>query len=88
MMRGMDAPRDTAGFAHDCARYSRYWESAAARLAKLPAKPSRSTAESEAAETIKREAREARRRFLAAHADAVYDRITGNRSRFLPHAIL
>jgi thioesterase DpgC len=79
----MDAPRDTAGFAQDCARYSRYWESAAARLAKLPAKPARSPAESEAAESIKREAREARRRFLAAHADAVYDRVTRDRSRFV-----
>ena len=83
MMRGMDAPRDTAGFEQDCARYSRYWESAAARLAKLPAKPARSAAESEAAETVKREAREARRRFLAAHADAVYDRLTHDRSRFV-----
>ncbi|HET7764128.1 MAG TPA: enoyl-CoA hydratase/isomerase family protein [Burkholderiales bacterium] len=79
----MDAPRDTADFALDCARYSRYWETATARLAKLPAKPSRSAAESEAAEGIKREAREARGRFLAAHADAVYDRLTQNRSRFV-----
>jgi len=83
MMRGMDAPRDTAGFEQDCARYARYWESAAARLAKLPAKPARSAEQSEAAETIKREAREARRRFLAAHADAVYDRLTHDRSRFV-----
>ena len=83
MMRGMDAPRDTAGFEQDCARYARYWESAAARLAKLPAKPARSAEQSEAAETIKREAREARRRFLAAHADAGYDRLTHDRSRFV-----
>ncbi|HZT62256.1 MAG TPA: enoyl-CoA hydratase/isomerase family protein [Burkholderiales bacterium] len=79
----MDAPRDTADFARDCARYSRYWESASARLAKLPAKPARNAEEAKAAEDIKREARAARSRFLAAHADTVYDRLTQGRSRFV-----
>jgi thioesterase DpgC len=79
----MDAPRDIADFAGDCARYSRYWESAAARLAKLPPKPARNSEEAQSAENIKREARGARGRFLAAHAGAVYDRITQNRSRFV-----
>jgi thioesterase DpgC len=79
----MDAPRDTADFGGDCARYSRYWESAAAALAGLPSKPERSAGQTEAAERIKREAREARSRFLAAHAGAVYDRLTQNRSRFV-----
>jgi len=79
----MDAPRDTAGFAEDRERYSRYWESAAARLAKLPPKPSRGAEEAREAGKILREAREARSRFLAAHAGAVYDRLTGNRSRFV-----
>jgi len=79
----MDAPRDTADFTTDCARYSRYWESAAARLANLPPKPSRGAEEAREAGKILREAREARTRFLAAHAGAVYDRLTGNRSRFV-----
>jgi thioesterase DpgC len=79
----MDAPRDIADFAGDCARYSRYWESAAARLAKLPPKPARNSEEAQSAENIKREARAARGRFLAAHAGAVYDRLTRNRSRFV-----
>jgi len=79
----MDAPRDTADFALDCERYSRYWTVAAAALAGLPAKPARSAGQAEAAEEIKREAREARRRFLAAHSGAVYDRITQNRARFV-----
>jgi len=79
----MEAPRDTAAFALDCERYSSYWEAAAARLAKLPAKPSRSAAQTETAEALKREARAARSRFLAAHAEAVYDRLTRNRSRFI-----
>jgi len=79
----MEAPRDTADFELDCARYSRYWEAASTRLAKLPSKPARSTEQAGIAESIKSEAREARGRFLAAHADAVYDRITRNRSRFV-----
>jgi thioesterase DpgC len=79
----MEAPRDTADFPGDCPRYSRYWESAAARLARLPSKPARGAAEARAAEDIKREAREARGRFLAAHALAVYDRLTRGRTRFV-----
>src|SRR5258708_847111 len=77
------APRDTGDFAGDCARYSRFWESRAALLARLPAKPARNAEQAEAAEQIKREARTARSRFLAAHAGAVYDRLTQNCSRFV-----
>jgi len=79
----MDRPRDVTDFANDCARYSRYWETSAARLARLPAKPRRSAQEAEAAEAIKREARAARSGFLSAHVEAVYDRLTQNRSRFI-----
>ena len=75
--------RTTADFAEDCAHFSRYWEASAAALARLPAKPERSVEEAQGAERIKREARAARGRFLAAHADAVYDRLTRNRSRFV-----
>ena len=79
----MDAPRDTADFEGDCSRYSRYWESAAFRLGKLPPKPNRNAEEAQTAEAVKREARAARSRFLAAHAGAVYDRLTRNRTRFV-----
>ncbi len=78
-----EPPRDTGDFAGDCARYSRFWESSAARLARLPAKPARNADEAQAAERIKREARAARSRFLAAHAETVYDRLTQKRSRFI-----
>jgi enoyl-CoA hydratase/carnithine racemase len=79
----MDAPRDTTDFEGDCPRYSRYWESAGSRLGKLPPKPGRSADEAAAADRIKREAREARSRFLAAHVETVYDRLTHGRSRFV-----
>jgi thioesterase DpgC len=77
------APRDTGNFAGDCARYSRFWKNSAARLARLPAKPARNAEQAEAAEQIKREARTARSRFLVAHAEGVYDRLTRKRSRFI-----
>ena len=77
------APRDTGEFAGDCARYTRFWESSAALLARLPAKPARDAQQVEAAERIKQVAREARTRFLRAHVEAVYDRLTHNRSRFI-----
>lgn len=79
----MDAPRDTADFEGDCARYSRFWEASAVRFAKLPAKPKRDAEETQTAEGIKREARAVRSRFLAAHVADVYDRLTQNRSRFI-----
>jgi thioesterase DpgC len=77
------APRDTGDFAGDCARYSRFWKSSAARLARLPAKPARNEEEAQAAERIKQAARDARGRFLSAHAGALYDRLTRKRSRFI-----
>ena len=79
----MEGPRDTTDFAGDCARYSRYWEESAARLAGLPAKHARSVEEARLAEEIKREARAARSRFLSSHVEVVYDRLTQNRSRLI-----
>ncbi len=78
-----EPPRDTGDFAGDCARYSRFWESSAARLARLPAKPARNADEAQAAEQIKQAARDARARFLSAHVEGVYDRLTQKRSRFI-----
>ena len=77
------APRDTGDFPGDCARYSRFWEQNAALLARLPAKPARNAEQAQAAEQIKQAARDARSRFLSAHAEAVYDRLTQKRSRFI-----
>jgi len=74
---------DTADFAGDCVRYSRYWESSAALLAHLPEKRERSPEQAQAAEEIKREARAARSRFLAAHVEDLYDWLTQNRTRFI-----
>jgi len=77
------APRGTGDFAGDRARYSRFWKSSTALLARLPAKPARNAEQALAAEQIKQAARDARGRFLSAHAGAVYDRLTQKRSRFV-----
>jgi len=76
-------PRDTGDFAGDRTRYSRFWKSSTARLARLPAKPARNAEQAQEAGRIKEAARDARRRFLSAHAGAVYDRLTRKRSRFI-----
>ena len=78
-----EAPRDTGDFGVDCARYSKFWESSAALLARLPAKPARGAEQAGEAEQIKRAARDARKGFLAAHAETLYDRLTQSRSRFV-----
>jgi len=76
-------PSDTGDYATDCVRFSRFWQTSEALLGRLPVKPQRSTQEAVAAEEIKRIARESRSRFLRAHAEAVYDRLTDRQSRFV-----
>ncbi len=69
--------------ATDRKRYAAYWAASAALLKRLPRKPLRDGAEQAAAATILASAREARERFLARHAEALYDELTQRRSRFV-----
>ena len=78
-----EGPRDTADLAGDRIRYSRFWQIGADLLARLPAKPERNASDSAAAEQIKRAGHETRQRFLRAHARAIYDALTRNRSTFV-----
>jgi thioesterase DpgC len=73
----------TGDFAADCAAFTAYWQSAAERLARLPAKPKRDAAAYDTAEAIKQAAREARFAFLRSHARTVYDKLTDNRRKFV-----
>ena len=77
------APRDTADYATDCERYSLFWRHSRALLGRLPGKAKRSAREAAAAEEIQRDARETRHRFLTAHTEAVYDRLTDSRRSFV-----
>lgn len=77
------APREVLDFAHDRSRYSHFWKKSDDLVARLPRKPKRGDAEQEAAQLILGGARGQRERFLAAHAQALYDELTRNRSRFI-----
>src|SRR5262245_24617010 len=77
------AQSTTADCAGDCDRYAAFWARSNDLLSRLPRKPERSVAEAAAAQTILAAARDHRERFLAAHADTVYDRLTQNCTRFV-----
>jgi thioesterase DpgC len=77
------APKRAGDYYVDRPRYTRYWQLAGDLLARLPKKPARSPAEANAAQSILTAAREQREHFLAAHADALYDELTHQRTRFV-----
>ncbi len=77
------APRKTATFAADRKSFGVYWQAAARLLSLLPPKARHSAAEASAAKLIRDAAIGSRTRFLRAHTDAVYDKLTVGRSRFV-----
>jgi thioesterase DpgC len=76
------APSDIGDFSGDCLRYSRYWQTATALLARLPAKPDRTAQQPMLPSTSSVSGRNACA-FPSAHASALYDRLTRNRTRFV-----
>ncbi len=74
---------DTSDYGSDVRRYGQFWTRCNALLGALPKKPKRNTSESTAAAAILAAAREHRERFLGAHAEVLYDRLTQNRTRFV-----
>jgi thioesterase DpgC len=76
------APDGTADFGSDRGRYSRFWHAADEFIQRLPPKPARNPDEARAATAIFSLARELRERFLGAHAETVYDRLTRDRTRY------
>jgi thioesterase DpgC len=76
-------PLGTAQLGKDRERYSAFWRRSVELLVRLPKKPQRSDTEAAIAADILGRARESRERFLAAHAVAVYEALTDERSRFL-----
>jgi thioesterase DpgC len=73
----------TSDFETDRARYSRFFHHCDDLLQRLPQKPRRNDAQAAAAAALLTSGREHRERFLAAHGEALYDRLTRNRSLFL-----
>ena len=76
-------PRETRDFAGDSRAFSAFWQQSARLLGQMPQPAHRQDRERAAARLIQEAAREARVRFLRAHADAVYDALTDKRSRFV-----
>lgn len=76
-------PGDAIDFVHDRSRFAYFWKQCGDLIGRLPSKPKRNAAESEAANFIFCAARDQRERFLAAHTLALYDELTHHRSRFI-----
>jgi len=76
-------PGITARLDVDRKAYGAFWAAGAGLLRRLPRKPARSPVEAAAATVVMAAARAARERFLAAHAEAVYDELTAGCSRFV-----
>jgi (3,5-dihydroxyphenyl)acetyl-CoA 1,2-dioxygenase len=74
-------PEEASHLRADKPRYANFWRMTAGLLARLPAKPQRVDTERMLADSIIGFAREARERFLRAHAAGVYDALTGGRSQ-------
>jgi thioesterase DpgC len=77
------APTAAGEFGKDCAAFSAYWRQSERLLDRLPRPPQRNDRERAAAGIIQEAARAARVRFLRGHVDAIYGRLTGQRSRFV-----
>ena len=76
-------PRIEGEFARDAALLSKFWLGGLELLAALPMKPKRNAAEQGLAERILTLSRDSRARFLASHGPALYDALTGDRTRFV-----
>jgi thioesterase DpgC len=76
-------PRRTSDLIGDRERFSAFWHDAGDLIERLPPKPSRDPAQTQAAQAIHRRTREARELFLHAHAAAVYSAITHRMTRFV-----
>jgi thioesterase DpgC len=77
------APAATGRFEADSAAFAAYWRRADEALARLPAKPKRDAAQARAAAEILADARGARVRFLDAHVETVYRKLTGDLARYV-----
>jgi enoyl-CoA hydratase/carnithine racemase len=72
----------TADFRTDCEKLSPRWGMGAELLTRLPAKPARSDAQAAAAAAIMERDRAAREKFLDAHVEPLYRRLTADFTKF------
>ena len=76
-------PRIGRNFRADSAACSKFWVAGARLLARMPAKRKRGPDQIATAAFMQMCERELRERYLAAHAATLYDRLTGNRKKFV-----
>lgn len=76
-------PQKTSGFATDRKTFSAFWQRTARLRTKLPPHAKQNDKENHAAQIVKGLEIEARRLFLSAHVNAVYDSLTAKRTRFV-----
>ncbi len=77
------APKAGKSFKKDAGTFSKFWKAGAALRAKLPPKAQRNQEQAEFCAAIHAIERNARERFLAAHAEKLYEKLTGNYRNFL-----
>lgn len=77
------APKIRTSFAADSAACQKFWRATAKLRAGLPARAKCTADQAKALHVIQTRARELRERFLAAHAEAVYGKLTNNGRNFV-----
>lgn len=79
---GFNHPVISGDFRKDCPLFSRYWVDGLALIDSLPPRRMRSPEQQATVETILKEARAQRERFLDAHVDTLYRALTNNLRSF------
>lgn len=77
------APKAGRAFVKDAAAFSKFWKSLAGMRAQQPPKPARNPDQSGFCATLHALEREARERFLGAHVETIYAKLTANYRNFL-----
>ena len=76
-------PAVSGDFAADRASFAKFWSQTSQLLGRLPAPSRRQDGDRKIARSILESVRPSRVKFLRSHADAIYDELTGKRTRFV-----
>ena len=76
-------PKVGRNFARNAVAFSRFWRMSAELRAKLPAKPARNKAQAATSSFIFQAERQARERFLGAHVEIIYRKLTNDCRSFV-----
>ena len=82
-LHGPPAPQPSGDYDQDAAAFTAFWRRSEAQIAELPRRWERTPEQARTADRIFSQARAARDAWLGLHVDALYDRLTGGRTRFV-----